>query len=63
MKDLKGKVYAKTGSMTGVESLSGYIQTKHHSVLSFVILMNNFSMTENQAREFEDKIVEQLANT
>jgi hypothetical protein len=25
--------------------------------------MNNFSMTENQAREFEDKIVEQLANT
>jgi D-alanyl-D-alanine carboxypeptidase/D-alanyl-D-alanine-endopeptidase (penicillin-binding protein 4) len=63
MKNLQGKVYAKTGSMTGVESLSGYIQTKHHSVLSFVIMMNNFSMTGKQASDLEDSIVEQLANT
>lgn len=63
MKNYQGKIYAKTGSMTGVESLSGYIQTKHHSVLSFVIMMNNFSMTEQQASDLEDKIAEQLANT
>ncbi|HEV2613672.1 MAG TPA: D-alanyl-D-alanine carboxypeptidase/D-alanyl-D-alanine-endopeptidase [Gammaproteobacteria bacterium] len=63
MIDYKGKVYAKTGSMTGVESLSGYIQTKHHSVLSFVILMNNFSMSGQQASALEDKIAERLANT
>jgi len=63
MKNLKGNVYAKTGSMTGAESLSGYIQTKHHSVLSFVIMMNNFSMTKKQAADLEDSIVEQLANT
>jgi D-alanyl-D-alanine carboxypeptidase/D-alanyl-D-alanine-endopeptidase (penicillin-binding protein 4) len=63
MKNLQNKVYAKTGSMTGVESLSGFIQTKHHSVLSFVIMMNNFSMPRKQATDLEDKIVEQLANT
>ncbi len=63
MKNLKGKVYAKTGSMTGVESLSGYIQTKHHSVLSFVIVINNFSMPKKQASDLIDSIVEQLADT
>ncbi|MDX2164674.1 MAG: D-alanyl-D-alanine carboxypeptidase/D-alanyl-D-alanine-endopeptidase [Gammaproteobacteria bacterium] len=63
MKNLQNKVYAKTGSMTGVESLSGFIQTKHHSVLSFVIMMNNFSMPRKQATDLEDNIVEQLANT
>lgn len=34
------RIHAKTGSMTGVNSLAGYIQTKHHGDVAFVIMVN-----------------------
>jgi D-alanyl-D-alanine carboxypeptidase/D-alanyl-D-alanine-endopeptidase (penicillin-binding protein 4) len=37
----KGKIMAKTGSITFVNSLAGYAQTPDNEVLSFAIISNN----------------------
>ncbi|OJA00437.1 D-alanyl-D-alanine carboxypeptidase/D-alanyl-D-alanine-endopeptidase, partial [Rickettsiella grylli] len=36
-----GKIHAKTGSMHGISSLAGYIQTANHHILAFSILIND----------------------
>lgn len=58
---IKGHVMAKTGSMTGVSSLSGYIKTRQDKTLIFSILMNNFIGSEDTYRGMQDKICEYLA--
>lgn len=57
--DTKGNVLAKTGSLTGANTLSGYVTAKSGEKLIFSIMMNNYitgSMTEIQ-----DEIVKVLA--
>lgn len=59
---IRGRVYAKTGSMTGVTSLAGYIQTRHHGVLSFAILINGFVGKDNAYDYLQDQACILLAN-
>ncbi len=54
----KGHVFAKTGSISGVSSLSGYIETKRKNFLVFSILIQNFVGSSKQARDIQDKICE-----
>lgn len=44
---IKGKVRAKTGTMTGIGSIAGYLTTNDGEVLAFAILQNGY--TENRA--------------
>lgn len=41
--DLKGRVFAKSGFINGVSTLSGYVKTKSGQWYAFSILMNNVS--------------------
>lgn len=62
--DIQGKVKAKTGSMTGISALSGYVSTAQHKTLAFVILINNFNKTDaHNAELLEDKISEYLVSS
>ena len=56
-------LHAKTGSMTGVSSLAGFIKTKHHGVLSFVIMINNIPKNRAPYIVLENHIAEFLATT
>jgi serine-type D-Ala-D-Ala carboxypeptidase/endopeptidase (penicillin-binding protein 4) len=58
---LIGNVVAKTGTLTTVSSISGYVNTKTKGNLIFSILINNV-MDEDKAKKVEDRIIAILAN-
>lgn len=56
----KGNVFAKTGTISGVASLSGYIKTKKENWLAFSILIQNYVGSASEARKIQDKLCEIL---
>lgn len=54
------RLYAKTGSMTGVSSLAGFIRTRYHGVLSFVIMINDVPKNRAPSILLENRICEWL---
>lgn len=55
---LRGKVVAKTGSLTGVFTLAGYITALDGSEWIFAILNNNYIVDDGEIAEIQDKIAE-----
>ncbi len=54
-------VLAKTGTLTGVSCISGYLSTKNRHTLAFSIMMQNFLGSSSKAKEFQDEICRILA--
>lgn len=54
-------VYAKTGTISGVSTLSGYVKTENENLLAFSILIQNFTGSAKTARNIQDKICNILA--
>lgn len=57
----RGQVFAKTGSITGVSTLSGYMQVTSGEKLIFSILINNV-LDEEAVHQAEEQIVLQFIN-
>lgn len=57
----RGNVRAKTGTLSGVSALSGYVETERGTPLSFVIFCNHHLAESNQVRSAQDAIVNALA--
>jgi serine-type D-Ala-D-Ala carboxypeptidase/endopeptidase (penicillin-binding protein 4) len=53
-------VRAKTGSMTGVSSLSGYMTTDSGRILVFVMLMDNYVGPGGDLRRLQDALLEAM---
>lgn len=54
MKDIEGKVQAKTGYIGGVRALSGYVTTKRGKRLAFSFIYNNIKGTVKPYEELQD---------
>lgn len=58
LKNIKNyKVIAKSGSMTGVNCLSGYLTKKGKDTIAFSIMINNSNLSPQNLRDIQDKIV------
>ncbi|PIQ11500.1 MAG: D-alanyl-D-alanine carboxypeptidase/D-alanyl-D-alanine-endopeptidase [Ignavibacteriales bacterium CG18_big_fil_WC_8_21_14_2_50_31_20] len=55
-------VHAKTGTLSGVSSLSGYLKAKNGDLISFSINTQNYIGSARKAQNFQDKICEILSN-
>lgn len=57
----EGNVHAKTGFVSDVRSLSGYVTSKDGEHLGFVLLVNNLDMLGLSGRDAEDQICIRLS--
>ncbi len=55
-----GRVHAKTGSLKRVSALSGYVENLDGDLIAFSILINNYSGTRAEIKEFEDMVCRML---
>jgi D-alanyl-D-alanine carboxypeptidase/D-alanyl-D-alanine-endopeptidase (penicillin-binding protein 4) len=57
----EGRIFAKSGSMQGVKSYAGYIDSTSGKKIAFAITVNDFSCTGNQLTIRMEKILNALA--
>ena len=56
-----GRVWAKTGSMFNIRSLSGYVLTADNEPLAFSFLANNYTVPSAQVEAMYDRALERIA--
>ncbi|HSM36166.1 MAG TPA: D-alanyl-D-alanine carboxypeptidase/D-alanyl-D-alanine-endopeptidase [Longimicrobiales bacterium] len=55
--DLPGRVRAKTGHITNVDSLSGYVEADSGRLLAFSVIVNGTPLSSARTREVIDRVV------
>ncbi|MCA0270177.1 MAG: D-alanyl-D-alanine carboxypeptidase/D-alanyl-D-alanine-endopeptidase [Bacteroidetes bacterium] len=55
--NLRGRVHAKTGTLTGASALSGYLTTATGRTLVFSLMANQYSAYASQARRAQDSVL------
>ncbi len=58
----ENNVHAKTGTLAGVSSLSGYVRTADNEMLAFAFIANNYLGSKDAAESLQDKALARLAN-
>ncbi len=58
----QGSVYAKTGTLTGVVALSGYLFTKNKKLLLFSVLVNNHNTKASIIRRRVERFIREMSN-
>ena len=60
---VRGKIQAKTGTLSGVIALSGYARTQDERDLAFAIYVNNSSAPNSYVRRLVDRVAEVIVTT
>jgi len=58
-----GYIFAKTGSLSGVIALSGFLYTKKNKLLTFSVLVNNHTSSGTRVRRAIEKFIEKVRNS
>ncbi len=58
----EGKVYAKTGTLTAVSSLSGYAIAANGETLAFSFMMENYTGSAKPYRNMQDSLTVALCS-
>jgi len=58
-----GYIFAKTGSLSGVIALSGFLYTKKNKLLTFSVLVNNHTSSGTRVRRAIEKFIEEVRNS
>ncbi|MFZ1323307.1 MAG: D-alanyl-D-alanine carboxypeptidase [Ignavibacteria bacterium] len=58
--EAESNIHAKTGTLNSVSALSGYAVTRDNELLLFYIVMNGFGGGNNEPRNIQDQVCEQL---
>ena len=59
-RNMTGRVHAKTGTMSSVKTIAGYVKTAHHDTLAFVIMVNGFRGPNYKYKTMQDNIISYL---
>ncbi len=59
---LVDKIHAKTGSMTGVRNMAGYMDTKSGKKIAFCVMFNGFLDTDSNMKVKQAQILEMIYN-
>jgi D-alanyl-D-alanine carboxypeptidase/D-alanyl-D-alanine-endopeptidase (penicillin-binding protein 4) len=60
--EVKGRVRAKTGTMTGISALAGYVVGREGEIFAFALFTNGFTQPSNEVKtQLEDRICSLLA--
>ncbi|HOO55301.1 MAG TPA: D-alanyl-D-alanine carboxypeptidase/D-alanyl-D-alanine-endopeptidase [bacterium] len=55
--EAEGRLWAKTGALRGVCSLSGYFRRSNGSMAAFVLIITGYTVHSNHIRDLQDEIV------
>ena len=55
--NLRGNLSGKTGTLSGVASLSGYLNAPGNETLTFSIIVNNSDLSSRKLRQAIDRVV------
>ncbi len=56
------KVRAKTGTLSGVSTLAGYMTNRNNHLIAFTIMIQNYVGSAKSARDLQDRICELIYN-
>ena len=57
-----GFIFAKTGTLSGVVALSGFLYTKKNKLLIFSVLVNNHHTSATSIRQAVEKFIQEVRN-
>jgi serine-type D-Ala-D-Ala carboxypeptidase/endopeptidase (penicillin-binding protein 4) len=58
----ENNAHAKTGTMSNVSAISGYVRTRSGEMLAFSMIANNYLFSKTRAESAEDAAIARLAN-
>ena len=60
MLPLKDSLKAKTGTLSNVSSIAGYLKTKRKHDYAFCIMQNDVKLSESDKKTLEDYIIREM---
>jgi len=60
--DLRGDVHLKTGSLSNISGITGYVKSQDGHVYSVAVLIQNFTEEQTEIKKFEDELINIIYN-